>query len=284
MLIRSLCSVLSIAFWTAALPAAFISGDPAADGWQASGNSLANGNYIRGSGNFGFTHYSSSFSLSSSAAGDIGSANWNAGDQILGIGGIISDITPAAAGWPAFTGDAVNANLTSSARISVKFGVNGGGWQASAIAPGAGDGLGSFSGGNGGIGSIILGTNTPPDVLANPGTLQTVALAQRYDGSVSAINMDIGRFIFQHNGGGLLQSWQVLLNVTYLNQLNGLNGDALFVPGRVNQSLQRGSGVFTDSLVNPVPLPPTLLIAGLPGLLFLIVRRRRSAELLAPIA
>ncbi len=93
-------------------------GNPGLDGWQAGGNSMANGTYIRGAGNFGFTTYVTEMTL---AAGhnfnSVGTMAWNTGDQVIGIGGVIDFNTPIASanGWSgSYTGAATNANLQSS--------------------------------------------------------------------------------------------------------------------------------------------------------------------------
>src|SRR4051812_7943430 len=136
---RSICArclaVLAAGVWAggivASARAAALTGVPATDGWSATGaTSLDNGTYIRGAGNFAFDLYATSYaldptsSLITSTASDTG-FQWLAGDQVLGVGGVVVAGEPAANyGWGNVSGDSINSNLTSSVRIVSKFGVS----------------------------------------------------------------------------------------------------------------------------------------------------------------
>lgn len=258
--------------------ASSVSGDPLADGWVFGGNSLALGNYVRGDGVFDYGLYTSAFSLSSGS--NLVGSGWQAGDSILGIGGVI---TPGAA----------NPNLTQSVRLVAKFGTSPSAWQASTITPTGGNGLGSFSGGAGGDGAILLGTDGPTQGTGSlnpgssrfvgpgnpgPGNVFEIPLAQRYDGGgVSAMPTSIGKFIFQFDTNDVLSSWQVLLNRDVLGAQLGAGAEIPGLGDRAIVTLQRSvnSTLFTDSLITVVPAPGALALLGLGGLC--ATRRRRGA-------
>src|SRR6478752_5879470 len=165
--------------------ATLVTGNPSVDaGWTSGGNVLDNGNYVLGNANFGFNMYTASFAADSSLASAIGSG-WNTGDTILAMGGKRQSTTGVAAGWGlSFTGAAVNtANLTTSARIVAKFGTSiSNSVTASTVRPDAGNGLGSFSGGNLGDGAVLLGTpnNGGFFTSGNEGLFLTFLTNQRY--------------------------------------------------------------------------------------------------------
>jgi len=275
-------------------------GNPGLDGWQAGGNSMANGTYIRGAGNFGYTTYISEFTV---AAGhnfnSIGTMAWNVGDQVIGIGGVIDHNTPIASlnGWSgSYTGVATNANLQSASsggRMVSKFGASASAWSASTIKPGSGNGLGSDSSGHGGTGSVLIANSNGDFPSTASGTLRLPSVFRIYDGA-SSINLDaasgieVGRLIYNWSvdgaGFNVIDSWQALLNVTLLNSLNGtaaLGGntfaDLPTFGDRHNIAMQRGSGDVTDALIqaNPVPEPATMVALGI-GAAAVIRRRTRK--------
>src|SRR5438874_8070141 len=110
--------------------AAFIiTGNPIVDpGWHQAGNSLANGNYVRGPGNFEYAIWQ--FQGGRVPAGSILTTMpnpWVAGERIIGIGGFFTPpLTAAQLGWPAITGAAQNSNVAANARIVAKFGIDSG--------------------------------------------------------------------------------------------------------------------------------------------------------------
>ena len=245
--------------------AAFLTGDPVANGWFFAGSSLNAGTYIRGSGNFSFDMYRAQLAAGSGNQLDT-LAGWTTGDIVLGMGGLVTPPT--------------TANLTTHARIVSKFTSSPNAWSASTTTVPPGDGLGSFSSGHGGLGSVLIGTDPgsisqgrPGGVTATGGGTLTLPFdALQFNGTGSnALDLNVARYIYTVDGFGLLRSWEVLLNVSFLNRLNTGFASPTFV-GRWNQALQRGTSTtdFTDGLNVPTPLPATALAfaagAGLLGL------------------
>jgi hypothetical protein len=262
--------------------AASITGNPAVDsGWTAVGNSLDNGVYIRGAGNFGYDLYTTSFAIE--AGSPLVASGWSVGETVVAIGGQIATNDGVSAGWGLpFTGDAVNANLTTSVRIVSKFGTSPTSWSASTVRPNAGNGDGSTSGGFGGEGAILLGTNVGD--LVSPNTLMTVSTNQRYTNggaTVTNVSSDVGRLIFQ-TSGGLLSSWETLLNTSRLGALLPPASEVPLVGDRINQTLQRSTNatLFTDAMgtITAVPEPSMIVMAGLGILGVAGYARRRGAR------
>ena len=252
--------------------AAELSGNPFADGWAATGKtSLDNGTYIRGAGNFAFDLYATSYaldpasSLIASTAADLG-FEWLPGDQILGMGGIVVPGEPAANyGWGNVSGDAINTvNLTTSVRIVSKFGTSPASWSASSVAPNAGNGQGSSSAGHGGVGAILLGTTVGDINATNEGTYYLPTSATQYRLIETNVNAKAGRIMFDLDGGGLLGSWQSILNVSLLQRnvaaYSFTGADYPQAGDRGNQALQRSMNttLLTDALVT-VPEPGSAL-------------------------
>lgn len=260
-------------------------GDPVADGWAYGSNSLENGTYVRGDGNLGFDIYSTGLTLG--AGSNLLDANWQVGDTVLGIGGVINAIGNAAQlGWPSITGPTVNDNLSQSVRIVTKFGTSPTAWSASTIAPNAGNGAGSFSGGAGGDGTLLLATYSPaadnglhlhpsPDFglmasLLGPDIVHEIPLLQRYDGGVvTTLASTAGKLIYTLDNNDVLSTWQVFVNVTLLQGY----GIVPELGDRGIQTLQRSTGVYTDGLVGVIPEPATLGLLAL-GAMSLLRRRR----------
>jgi len=248
--------------------ASLATGDPEADGWVFGGRSLDPDIYVRGNGGFDFDIYTTAFTLSdtSNLLGD----NWQAGDAILGLGGVINART---------------TNLTQSVRIVSKFGTAADAWSTGS----------SFSGGDGGDGSVLLATYSPaannglhlnpnpvnlqPSILG-PGQVWGIPLAQRYENGavvdlvasgnpVSPNTQMVGKLIYTFDEDSILASWQVFLNVSLLPTYNSLPS----VGDRAIQTLQRSTGDYTDGLVVVIPEPATMLLLGLGTLL---LRNRRT--------
>jgi len=266
-----------------------VTGDPVADGWTFGGRSLAQGTYIRGAANMGFDIYTTGFTLCSGS--NLLDTNWVVGDQVLGIGGAINAITdPVALGWSAITGPAVNSFWVQNLRIVSKFGTSPTAWGASTIAPDAGNGLGSMSGGKGGAGSVQVstlsgrisnGTLTPGVLFYSQDTDIYAPPYSEYFGdpeaTVGKIIFTLGKPIAQ---GGELYSWESFLNVSRLAELISLT-DYPAVGDRGNQAIQWDDNVATDGMVViTAPIPEPLTMAGLMlgiGSVLTYVRKRRMA-------
>src|SRR5690606_6053465 len=177
---RSVLSVsltLIFCLFAAVASAGPITGNPAADGWTAQGNSLAIGTYIRGGGGFNYNVYTTSFTLE--AGSPLLGGGWQVGDTILAMGGVIVDNA--------------SGNLTSSVRIVSKFGNSPTAWQASTTASPNGDGLGSTSSGHGGNGAVLLGTVVGDVNAADEGTIKTSSDANIYNPAEESITNSVGK-------------------------------------------------------------------------------------------
>ncbi len=255
---------LCLIFCPTIVQADLVNGNPASDSsWTAGSNSLDSGAYIRGAGNFGYDTYSTSYAIPSGSP--LVASGWSVGDRVLGVGGSIATNDGISAGWgSAFTGDAVNSNLTTSVRIVAKFGASPTAWVPSTVRPDGGNGSGSFSSGHGGDGAILLGTDVGAIDDSDAGMLLTFDTNQRYDSGTSSISSSVGRLIF-NSTGDILESWSVYLNTTLLSsQLSG-GSEVPLTGDRINLTLQRStnSTLFTDAMVTPAAIPePSAFLFG----------------------
>lgn len=257
-----------------------VTGDPAADGWAQLGNSEALGTYVRGSGDFDYNLYTRSFVLDSSEAATFG-GSWQVGDLVLGIGATVAG----------------GNDLSQSVRIVAKFGASDSTFSASSTLAIPGNGVGSMSGGAGGEGAILLGTNAPPPqfvVPANAGVVHNYSASgsvmERQGASlpVTALNaatVDAGRLIFlTGNGGGtLLSSLEVYLNVSQLQRqgftLTPTPGDDFVLTlQRSNNSTLFRDALGTTAELNAVPEPSSLVLAGLGAAGLVVALRRRAGR------
>ena len=256
--------------------ASTITGNPALDGWEFQGNSLDAGVFVRGNGGWNYDVYTQEFILAAGNPLFNISSSWQAGDIVLGMGGVsrqTSDIT---------------------LRTVSKFGGASSGFQAAVPGPGVG------STAQGGVGTVLSAfqyTRTGPSgqkVLQNPawnGALLTPATFRYVSGS-STVNYDsnadvtdYARIIALFDGVGdstvsdTVVSWQSFLNISAMER------DLFFAdgtPARGAPSIvtwQRGTGASVDALasVSPIPLPAAgwLLLGGLGALGFAARRKRK---------
>jgi hypothetical protein len=248
-----------------------------ADSWLFAKNSLssADGRYIRGAGNFDFDMYRTQYSVASGDALTTMASAWTIGDVVLGMGGVMAV--------------AANVNLTSSIRILSKFTSAALGlFTASSNPAPNGNGLGSFSAGHGGLGSVLLGNAPGAVTVADAGVLLVPTTAFQWNGTVGSNGLtltpanNVARYVYTLDGNtttSKLKSWQVLLNITKLTAMN--TGFASpNIDGHWNQSLQRGfsTTLFTDAINQHMPVPPTMVAfaAGAAVLGFGRVLRRRA--------
>lgn len=246
-----------------------VTGDPATDGWQGFGNSLSLGTYIRGTGGFSFQVYRDSFTLTSNST-LFADTFWNAGDTILALGGVTT------------------GQYIYEPRLVAKFGSAGANFSASSTLTPPGNGNGSFSGGNAGLGGVqvdyqyefgdtqtnqLLAGQT--GVLNNPNDLlyYTPAGSVNLDESYyAAVDADFTRT----NGADVLESFEVFLDISQLQGDGEYTNGLPVINGISDMALQQNQDIYTDALL--VPEPSTLALAGLSlvALGWLLKRSRRT--------
>lgn len=246
-------------------------GNPATDGWTFHGNSLSLGTYIRGAGDYGFDTYSTGFTLS---AGDplYNGTSWLAGDQILALGGVMNPVEFVVA------------------RTVAKFGASTAIFSPSTLPSPLGNGNGSFSGGDGGLGSVqvdylyqfsIVGGFSKLDAGQDQAIL-TPDTVRYYNGASVNINSDYGRVLsdFQITAGSdFLLSFEAFLNLTALSDPSRGNlGVVPAINGKADMALQNelDVNIWTDAYVSQiVPEPSTAGLVTLAGLGLLAARKRQ---------
>lgn len=293
--LKQVCGIGAALLVVSSASAQIVTGNPFADGWNAGGNSMANGVYIRGGGLFSYEVYVKSFQIEagSNLLTTVGGSTWSVGDQVVGIGGVFTSAPTAEAnGWgggssydtsQAVAGGgstAVNGNISGSLRMVSKFGSSPTAWSPSTVAPGLGNGDGSSSGGAGGLGSVLLGTSVGEVASFTNGVLRLPSVAEIYNGTTSvSLDAKYGRMVLQK--GTLVTSWASILNLTLLEaDLGGSYADLVGVGDRHNVAVQRSdnSRLFQDALVaDPVPEPATMTILGLGALAALRKRKAKKA-------
>ena len=294
MVTRRLCalSAMGIVAWTASVAgASMVTGSPASDGWTSMGHSLASGIYTRGNANYGYNIYSAALTVNAGSNLEIadGSFSWLVGDTVLGVGGSFADITAAAAGWGAFSGNSVNSQMgqANGPKLIAKFGTADATWSASGIAPGSGNGSGST--GDGGSGTVfvrssgwfhatdpLLSQDTDTTWSANSGQLMELDKANHISRvGTSAPDTRVARIIWEYDAVSQKpSSWQILLNVSLLDRVTVGFAGLTPAPGDLTiVSVQDRDSAFTDSVIRTVPAPGAAALLALAGLVG--VRRRR---------
>lgn len=245
-------------------------GNPGSDNWLEQGLSTALGTYIRGDGNWSFNVYTSSFTLAEGSP--LIGGNWQAGDLILGLGGIMNPNTQ-----------------DFSPRFVAKFGAADASFKP-ATTLSSGDGIGSFSGGAAGIGGVqvdfFYARDWPSGVL--PAGLNGIMQTPQHViwDKDQNINVDYGKVLalFETNSSNrdILQSFEVLLDVTAVSDpARGGKGDLVPVlHGKGDMAVQESFSGYTDAYVGNVggnvPLPGTLALLG-SGLAGLGIWRQRQS-------
>jgi hypothetical protein len=271
-------ALVALGLLSASALAAPVTGSPAADGWLVQGNSLQDGTYIRGTGGWSFDLYSNASTLGASDA--LVGGNWQIGDLVVGLGG---EMTGQYIYWP---------------NIVAKFGSSSATFSPSTVASPNGNGNGSFSSGMAGLGGVQVDYNyefdgtvlradqallsgqliKPDNVLYNDGTPLF---------SIVSRDQDFARVIalFDMSGGSdILQSFEVILNLSYLSDpaRQGIVGSSgmPIVNGKADMAVQRFANEYTDAygLLSPsaVPVPASfwLLVSALAS--FHLVQRSRN--------
>ena len=271
-----LAASLTFALSAGSVTAATISGNPAADGWELQGNSLAQGVYVRGARGYDYDVYAQEFILGASNPLFNISANWQAGDIVVGFGGVAKEA------------------LNQTFRSVTKFGGSVNNTFAPESVPFANDGIGSTA--NGGPGTVLTGFNFTRasgalngawnGELVIPQTFRYInaaSTALNYDSNAAV--KDYARILALFSGAGtssdpnIVTSWQSFINISAMER------DSLFggtVPGRGAPSIvtrQQSTSSATDAfaVATPIPLPAAgwLLLGGLGALGFAARRKRK---------
>jgi hypothetical protein len=268
-----------------------VTGNPAADGWTFNGNSMANGVYVRGSANYSYDTYIAAMNVQagSNLTIDDGDNSWLADDTVLGVGGHFVDTTAGEAGWPSFTGNAVNLYLGGTdfgadVKLQAKFGtrtaVDVASFAASTLAPDAGNGLGSF-GTNGGTGAVQIRTSAyfaATDWSAGSGVLQLLKAANHIErNGTSTPDADVARLMWIWDPANQrVDTWEILLNTSLMDRLNPrFTGVTPAAEDLVLMTVQNRDGSYTDARVVGVPEPCTLVFLGTLAIGLLVHARRR---------
>jgi len=255
---------------------ASITGDPSTDSWILEGSSSSGGNYDDGAGNYNVNIYTTTFTLggSSPLVSTLGGFDWNAGDVIVGVGGVFNGANSDLTYGGGADENGVSHTGATSTRIVIKYGSSGATWtpgSASTSSPG----YASLA--NGGAGSVLLGTYAYDFYPADSGTLIVPADSpeeQTGASTTATINGDVGRVITDWYSGSEV-GFESFLDLTLLDaqypSTKVAPGNAFVI------DLQDGSGAFQDSqatLTTAVPEPGTPALLVVTAGIFLAARSR----------
>lgn len=223
-----------------------VTGDPSLDSWTYVGDSATtNYNYANATVPYDIGMYTTAFTLSAgSPVASTLSGFASVGDTVVGVGGVFNTT--------------LSLSTAEDTRLVAKYGTSTTTWGFNApseLSPLYG------SVGNGGVGSILLGTfaNTfSPPVSGNSSALVVPNDSPEEQTSLigtSTINDDIGRVITYWNGNTLV-GYESFLD---LSLLSSQIGDTSVTLGNdFVLDLQEGTGNFQDSLgVLPSTAPST---------------------------
>jgi PEP-CTERM motif len=253
--------------------AAVITGDPGVDsGWTAGGMSASAGTYVDGAGNYNVQIYSTAFILGASSPliSTLGGFDWNAGDTIVGVGGVYGGANTDLTYSGGADENGVSHTGATSTRIVIKYGTATNTWTA--------PGSGTLA--NGGVGSVLLGTYPYDFYPADAGTLIVPADSpEEQTGAGSSafvtISGDVGRVITDWSSGAEI-GFESFMDLTLLEAKYPTTEVAL--GNKFDLDLQRGTGNPQDSLgtlPSSVPEPASLSLLGI-GAGSLMLRRRRQ--------
>jgi hypothetical protein len=254
---------------------AVFSGNPITDGWDFQGNSLTTGaSYVRGSGAINFDVYSALLTVTADLLTECGllCGAWQIGDTVLGL----------AAVYPADGGFQQQPGSTIPPGVIMKWGTSASAYSLSTNNSPSGNGLGSHSGSNGGLGSILARLDSTSTSGVQAPSLAHQKTAAAGDGpSILGGNYVVFNSVMN---GQLFVSIEGLLNVSRLLAVNPNALAPITFGGNSIVATQRGSGNSTDALIQSfpatgeVPEPSTAVLAGGALIAAWAVRRRRSSR------
>jgi hypothetical protein len=249
---------LFLTFGTGAF-AQIITGNPTADaGWNFSYLSTDTGHFMLNANNaatFQANIYTTAFTLAagSSLLGPLGvSSGWNAGDTIIGVGGVFTPLNNSSLTY----GGGGNVNL----HLVIKYGSPTATWNAPGVGFASGT-AGSLNGG--GAGAFLLGStqNTigPTTGITTPNDAPTLFNGS---GQVGLAGAGVQGQVLTFWTGSAMTSFETFLDLNVVQSVSPTANVALGDDFVVD--FQNGSGNFQDSLgVLPTSVPePTVLVTG----------------------
>jgi uncharacterized protein (TIGR03382 family) len=263
----------------AKVEATLFSGNPVADGWAFSGDSLVTGaSYVGGApgngnfndGNATFKLYSKTTTVTAQFLIECGAtcAAWLVGDTIYGLGAV----------FPSEPGGGVQSNLGA---VLLKWGVTSSVYSLSfPFSHPLGNGNRDHNNGDGGLGSVMATINLP-----GVSGISTPTSAFQWTGTTGSpgFNITLGNYIAFNTilSGSNIASYEGYLNATLLY---GSNPASISSPyqfgGNSIIGVRSGGNAFleTHALVAGIPEPATGFLAAGALLAGWLVRRRRIAS------